>query len=42
MAEPNVPGKPAKSTWVKIFLVFLFLAILFSWMTCASFGLPFP
>lgn len=42
MAEPNVPGKPEKSTVLKVFLVFFLIAIIFAWMTCASFGLPFP
>ena len=42
MAEPNVPGKPSMSTWIKVFLVFLLIAMLFTWMTCAALGLPFP
>ena len=42
MAEPNVPGKPAKSTLLKVFLVFFLIALIFTWMTCASLGLPFP
>jgi hypothetical protein len=41
VAEPNVPGKPTKGTWIKVFLVVLFLALIFTWMTCASHGLPF-
>ena len=41
LAEPNVPGKPSKGTLAKVFLVFLVIAVIFTWMTCASFGLPF-
>lgn len=42
VAEPNVPGKPTTSTWVKVFFALLLIAIVFTWMVCASFGLPFP
>ncbi len=42
MAEPNVQGNPSKKTWAKVFLVFFIIAIFMFWMTCASFGLPFP
>ena len=42
MAEPNVPGRPTKGTMAKVFLVFLVLALIFVWMTCASLGMPVP
>lgn len=40
VAEPNVPGKPTKGTLAKVFLVLFLLALIFSWVTCASLGMP--
>ena len=40
MAEPNVSGKPQKSTYAKVALAVLILAVIMVWMTCASLGLP--
>lgn len=41
MAEPNVPGAPQKSTYAKVALAVLILAVIFVWMMCASLGMPF-